>query len=246
MARIAHEGYSGTNSGGVVIENSEFDENRDGFDTNSQNNDDSPSPQTGVCPGGAVNPHPPANIQRIHSCWVFENNYVHDNNNPNVPASRDRLQHPHRRWPTSREALRHRHPQPVREQRRMGCLSPPLSGHGDAPERRGRACQGGTYVPAPGNETCYYDDFGNEVANNTFTHDGFFGNPTNGDIADVSGGSPNSSPDSNCFHDNIDTSGTAYQPTCKRRELQPLRSDLHGRAARQSGVRPVRVRSREL
>jgi hypothetical protein len=69
-------------------------------------------------------------------------------------------------------------------------------------------CQGGTYVPAPGNETCYYDDFGNEIANNTFTHDGFFGNPTNGDIADVSGASPNSSTDGNCFHDNVDTSGT--------------------------------------
>ena len=69
-------------------------------------------------------------------------------------------------------------------------------------------CQGGTYAPVPGGETCYFDDYGNEIANNTFTDNGFFGNPTNGDIADVSGDSPNSNPDSNCFHDNVDTSGT--------------------------------------
>src|SRR5205807_8849404 len=44
-------GYSGTNAGGqLVIKNNEFDNNKDGFDTNSQNNDDSPSPQDGACP----------------------------------------------------------------------------------------------------------------------------------------------------------------------------------------------------
>ncbi len=74
-------GYSGSNSGGsLVIENSEFDNNEDGFDTNSQNGDN-PPPQNGACPGGATSP-----ITHTHSCWVFIHNYVHDNNNPNVPA----------------------------------------------------------------------------------------------------------------------------------------------------------------
>ena len=36
-------GYSGSNSGGrLVIENSQFDQNQDGFDTNSQNGDEPP------------------------------------------------------------------------------------------------------------------------------------------------------------------------------------------------------------
>ena len=74
-------GYSGTNSGGaIVVKNSEFDNNQDGFDTNSQNNGDPPSPQNGACPKAAIGP-----ITHTHSCWVFMHNNVHDNNNPNVP-----------------------------------------------------------------------------------------------------------------------------------------------------------------
>ena len=50
-AQYSALGYSGTNSGGtLVVKNSEFDHNKDGFDTNSQNNDDSPSPQDGALP----------------------------------------------------------------------------------------------------------------------------------------------------------------------------------------------------
>ncbi len=75
-------GYSGSNSGGqLVVEHSEFDHNEDGFDTNSQNTD-FPSPGNGACPHNAISP-----ITRNHSCWVFMHNYVHDNNNPNVPSS---------------------------------------------------------------------------------------------------------------------------------------------------------------
>ena len=44
-------GYSGTNSGGhLTIQNSEFNNNKSGFVSNSQNNDDAPSPQDGVVP----------------------------------------------------------------------------------------------------------------------------------------------------------------------------------------------------
>ncbi len=208
-AQNSPEGYSGTNSGGVVIENSEFDQNRDGFDTNSQNNDDSPSPQTGACPGGAVNPHPPANIQRVHSCWVFEDNYVHDNNNPHVPAAGvvsniptgDGLTITGGRY----DIVTHNR---FVNNGAWGIYLIPYPDMETPPSSNTAPCQGGTYAPAPGGETCYFDDYGNEIANNTFTHDGFFGNPTNGDIADVSGDSPSSNPDSNCFHDNVDTSGT--------------------------------------
>ena len=51
-------GYSGTNSGGtVVVENSRFDHNQDGFDTNTQVVGDAPAPQDGRCPGGGDQPH---------------------------------------------------------------------------------------------------------------------------------------------------------------------------------------------
>ena len=76
-------GYSGTNSGGeIVIKDSEFDNNKDGFDTNTQINGDPPAPQDGACPGGAT-----SDITHTTSCWVFMNNNVHDNNNPNVPQA---------------------------------------------------------------------------------------------------------------------------------------------------------------
>ena len=60
-------GYSGTNSGGqIVVKNSEFDKNKDGFDTNTQINGDPPAPQDGACPGGGTSA-----ITHTRSCWVF-------------------------------------------------------------------------------------------------------------------------------------------------------------------------------
>ena len=76
-------GYSGTNSGGpMVFENSTFDNNREGFDTNIQLVGDPPPPQDGRCPGHWVSP-----ITGTNSCWVFENNLVEYNNNANAPVA---------------------------------------------------------------------------------------------------------------------------------------------------------------
>ena len=81
-ASTAHSATRAPTPGGsLIVEHSQFDENEEGFDTNSQNNDD-PSPQNGACPGNGISP-----ITHTHSCWVFMDNYVHDNNNPNVPAA---------------------------------------------------------------------------------------------------------------------------------------------------------------
>src|SRR5215469_10254442 len=64
-------GYSGTNSGGtIVIENSRFDGNEDGLDTNTQLVGDPPAPQDGRCTGGKTSP-----ITRTHSCWVVIHDY---------------------------------------------------------------------------------------------------------------------------------------------------------------------------
>src|SRR5436190_319346 len=76
-AQYSALGYSGTNSGGrLVIERSEWDHNQSGIVTTSQNNDDAPSPQLGLCPGSTTK-----------SCTFFRDNFVHDNNNPNVPQA---------------------------------------------------------------------------------------------------------------------------------------------------------------
>ena len=76
-------GYSGTNSGGqVIVKNSTFDDNKDGFDTNTALTGDSPPPQDGRCPGGATSP-----ITGTTSCWVFMDNLVENNNDPNVPIA---------------------------------------------------------------------------------------------------------------------------------------------------------------
>src|SRR5207245_4818690 len=81
-------GYSGSNSGGhVVIENSEFANNQEGVATQSQNNDDAPSPQDGICPNGENNPSPPPGAQRKNICWVMINSRVVHNNNGATPSA---------------------------------------------------------------------------------------------------------------------------------------------------------------
>src|SRR3989475_7864539 len=75
--------YSGTNVGGnLTIQNCEFDHNKTGLVSNSQNNDDLPSPQSGLCPAGS-SPAVPGAV----GCTIFMNNYFHDNNNADVPGS---------------------------------------------------------------------------------------------------------------------------------------------------------------
>jgi hypothetical protein len=194
-------GYSGTNSGGrVLIEHSQFDNNKDGFDTNSQNNDDFPSPQNGACPHNGISP-----ITHTHSCWVFMDNYVHDNNNPYVPAAGAAAGGPvgtgmsvsggrndtimHNRFVHNGAWGTIFVPYPDTE-------TPPP----DAPNCRGgtSAAYGGVMFP------CVYDDWGNRLIGNTYARNGFFGNPSNGDFAEttVTPGHP-----MNCYRANTDTSG---------------------------------------
>jgi hypothetical protein len=192
-------GYSGTNSGGqLVIENSQFDSNQDGFDTNSQNNDDWPSPQDGACPDGGVSP-----ITDTHSCWVFIDNYVHDNNNPNVPGVGAAAAGPvgagmsvsGGRNDTIMDNT-------FANNGAWGVIFVPYPDTETPPSDVTSPCNGG--VSAPGN-VCNYDDWGNALIGNTFTNNGFFGNDTNGDFAESTStpGHP-----INCYGGNVDTSGT--------------------------------------
>jgi hypothetical protein len=195
-------GYSGTNSGGhLIIENSEFDHNQDGFDTNSENNDDAPSPQSGACPHDGLGPRP-AGTQLSHSCWVFEDNYVHDNNNPDVPGAGIASNGPIGTGMTvsggRNDIVVHNR---FLHNGSWGLLLLPFPDTGTPPPIAN--CAGGSHASPFGPSVCYFDDWGNEVADNTFSDNGFFGNPTNGDVGDISG----TNTPGNCWHGNTDSAG---------------------------------------
>lgn len=162
-------GYSGSNSGGrLVIENSQFDHNSDGVDTNSEN-DDAPPPQDGDCPRRQVSP-----LTRTRSCWVFTRNYVHDNNNPDVPSlGQVALGEP----VGVGMSLSGARDDTVANNRfaRNGAWGTILIPYVDT----GGSCRGGVRDQ----QSCLFDQWGNALLDNAYTDDGFFGNPSNGDIA---------------------------------------------------------------
>jgi hypothetical protein len=194
-------GYSGSNAGGrLLVENSEFDHNQDGFDTNSQNGDN-PPPQNGACPAGVKPPVP-----GVQSCWVFTHNYVHDNNNPNVPTAGFASNGP---VGTGMSLSGARNDTVINNRFvNNGAWGVIFVAFPD----QGSPCTGGTpNFPLLGPGSCLYDQWGNALIGNQFSHNGGFGNPTNGDFAELNlesghptdcyrgnteqgGGSPSSSP----------------------------------------------------
>ena len=203
-AQYSALGYSGTNSGGhLIVENSEFDHNKTGFSTNSQNNDDAPSPQDGACPNGATGP------TGSHSCWVFRKNFVHDNNNADVPGHGSAELGP----PGTGLIIAGGRNDTVVDNRfehngSWGVIVVPFPDTGTPPKVA--HCEGGdpNGVPSLGLKGCFYAAWGNEVAHNTFAGNGSFGNPTNGDIAEIS----SAHDPGNCWHDNTDPAGLTSAP----------------------------------
>jgi hypothetical protein len=184
-------GYSGTNSGGHLrIEDSEWDLNKTGIVPNSLNNDDAPPPQNGACPGG------------VGSCTIIQRNHVHDNNNPNVPAFGISGEAPvgigieisGGMFDTIQDNV-------VENQGSWGIVThdfpdtetPPPVSH----------CEGG--MESGG--VCYFNAKGSLVMNNQLQNNGFFGNPTNGDLANESPADPR-----NCFSGNTDPGGLTTDP----------------------------------
>jgi hypothetical protein len=204
-------GYSGTNSGGhLVIQNGKWDDNQSGIVTNSQNNDDAPSPQLGACPASAST-----------SCEFFEHNEIFNNNDPNVPQDTGAASAgpvgtgiviAGGRFDTVNDNFIH-------DNGAWGVLTTPYPDSEVPPSGVGQNCNGGftgtqltPLVGTTGSVPCYYSDWGNEVAHNTFANNGSFGNPTNGDIADLSTVPPESpTAPANCWHDNTDSGGTLSQ-----------------------------------
>ena len=195
-------GYSGTNAGGhLIVEDSEWDLNRVGILPSSLANDDPPSPQDGACPNDATK-----------SCTLIQRNYVHDNNNPNTPASALAGGSPvgtgidlsGGRNNTVQYNL-------VTNNGAWGIV---VNDYPDPDMPAVSAwCNGGDpwfTPPAPYDAIlgpiipCFFHSFGNRVHSNVFAGNGFFGNDTNGDLANAA--LPYVT--NNCFHGNVDLSGT--------------------------------------
>ena len=191
-------GFSGTNAGGhLILENSEWDNNKAGIAPNALNNDDWPSPPNGACPDDPTT-----------SCSIIRNNNVHDNNNQNAPSfgiagaappGTGILLSGVQNYTVVNNTITNNKSWGVVVNDFPDTETPPR----DAVDA-GAACRGGTDLSTPLTPLCYYNAFGNEVAANTFTGDGTYGNPGNADIAMAT----LVHDPGNCFHDNTDTSGT--------------------------------------
>ena len=210
-------GYSGTNSGGnLMIENTEFDHNLSGLVSNSQNNDDQPSPEIGSCPSGST-PVVPGSA----GCTIFMHNSIHDNNNPNVPGAGasglagsapvgSGIVLAGTRYITAYQNQ-------VFNNGAWGILVADLPDQEDAPPGFPQ-CTGGVYAPGAAGQpgTCYYFAFGNYTWGNTLWNNGFFGNPTNGDLALAT----QVHNPGNCFHANTDPALPGGEPSEDPANLQ--------------------------
>jgi hypothetical protein len=171
---------SSTNAGGyLLVANNVCDNNKTGLVNNSQNNDDRPSPQIGLCPSGQTG------VLGTQSCTVWMNNDIHDNNNPNVPGNGSALAGG---APVGTGMILAGSTyvtlsgNTVTHNGAWGELIADLPDQETPPAANMTPCQGGIYAPVPGNEVCYFPAFGNVSENNVFSGNGFFGNPSNGDI----------------------------------------------------------------
>jgi hypothetical protein len=190
-------GYSGSNAGGrLLIQNSEFDHNQDGFDTNSQNGDN-PPPQNGACPAGVKPP-----VSGAPTCWVFTHNYVHDNNNPNVPSKGSAAAGP---VGTGMSLSGARNDTVMNnrfvDNNAWGVILVSYPDHGGP-------CTGGT-PNSLGAGSCLFDQWGNAILNNQFGSNGGFGHPSNGDIAAINleSGHP-----TDCYAGNTEIGGGSIRP----------------------------------
>ena len=228
-------GYSGTNSGGaVVMQNSEFDHNQDGLDTNTAVNGDPPPPEDGRCANGMT-----SDITKTTSCWVFQNNNVHDNNNADVPAAGSAALGPvgtgmtisGGRWNTVMNNT-------FTHNGAWGILFVPYIDNGTPYAGKSCADYGGVQKPGLG---CVLDPEGNALIGNTFSGNGFFGNPTNGDygLLALTSGEP-----SNCFANNTAPDGSSptdletTQPTCGTPTTGLDSGSLLGQVGCDTGVLP--------
>jgi hypothetical protein len=113
------------------------------------------------------------------------NNYLHDNNNANVPGNGSGLAGG---APVGTGMILGGSTyvtlagNTVTRNGAWGELIADLPDQETPPASNPNPCQGGIYAPVNGVQTCYFPAYGNVSENNQFSGNGFFGNPTNGDI----------------------------------------------------------------
>jgi hypothetical protein len=195
-------GFSATNAGGhLIVEDSEWDQNKDGIVPNSLNNDDWPSPQNGACPPGQRGPTGTA------SCTVIRDNYVHDNNNPNVPqiglATTVAAGSGIVLVGGKNDTVIDNH---VSHHAAYGILIFDYLDAETPPPNNRNPCSGGLQLDG----VCYFVGYGSEVANNFLVDNGFLGNITTGDLAD--GHIAINHNPGNCWNGNFDPHGLTSAP----------------------------------
>lgn len=203
-------GYSGTNSGGgVVIENSTFDNNKEGLDTNTALTGDPPPPQDGECPHNkatATSVLIPGT--KVNSCWVFMDNTVADNNDPNVPIEGTAGLGPTGTGMTISggrdDVVTGNH---FLDNGAWGMLFVPYPDPNTTSDGRSCKATGGLDVSSYGisGVECLYDPWGDLSLNNEFSGNGTFANPSNADYGNLTAGG--NEPE-NCFSGNTEWDST--------------------------------------
>ena len=217
-------GYSGSNSGGHLrIENTEFDNNQEGVATTSQNNDDQPAPQEGLCPKGAENPSPPAGAQRKDICWVMIPSRIVENHDAASPRSSSAPG----LLGTGMTAAGGRNDLIAENtfsgNKAWGMLILPYPGVEEKPPPQILAkfpedeCRGGTKAEVEGKHECIFEPWASEVEKNTFTKNGGYGHVSNGDIGEVAAAEPAQKID--CWHGNTGE-GLSGEPTSEPKAIQ--------------------------
>ncbi len=189
-------GYSGTNSGGtLVMEHSQFDNNMDGLDTNTQSAGDPPPPQNGACPHGGT-----SGLTGTHSCWVFMDNWSHNNNNPQAPGAGLSGEPPGTGMTVSGATNDTVMDNTFSSNDAWGTLFVPYPDSDPGPTGLCAGSGGGLTLGF-----CIYDPKGDALLNNTYSGNGGYGNPTNGDFGQITlfGGEPQ-----NCYGGNIAPAGS--------------------------------------
>ena len=163
----------------VVIQNSQFDHNQDGLDTNTQIAGDPPPPQDGGLPGRqapAPSPRPtPAGSSTTTTCTTTTT--------ATSPSRATRRRADRHRHDALRRAQGHCHGQHLHQQRRVGhpvrALSRQRHSVAASEVRRLRR------VPRSAGSGCVFEPQGNALMGNTFVNDGYFGNPSNADFGQI-------------------------------------------------------------
>jgi hypothetical protein len=212
-------GYSGTNSGGaIVITHSKFDNNQDGFDTNTQLNGDPPAPQNGACPNHGI-----SKITHTHSCWVLMDSLLEDNNNANAPAEGGASIGPTGTGMTlsggRNDTVLH---DTFKDNGAWGILFVPYPDPNTPSLNQTCSGTGGHEFSGLG---CVYDPQGDALIGNTFSDDGYYKNPTNSDFGELT----LNKHVENCFSKNVAPDGS-YPATLSKTEPKCAGKQVGGNA----------------